>query len=87
MLVLDCPHCGPRDAGEFGHLGETVRRPDPADVTPTAWRAYLYLRDNPAGWVTETWLHRAGCRRYLVVERHTVTNEVRDVRPAREGSS
>ena len=82
MILLPCPNCGPRNAAEFRYVGESHVRPDPNTATPQEWRAYLYLRDNPAGWVSETWLHRAGCRRYLVVERHTVTNEVRDVREA-----
>jgi hypothetical protein len=38
------------------------------------------VRANPAGWTTETWFHRAGCRQHFVVERHTVTNEVRTSR-------
>jgi heterotetrameric sarcosine oxidase delta subunit len=80
VILLECPHCGPRDASEFRHAGERRTRPDPNATTPHQWREYLYLRDNPAGWVTETWAHRAGCRRYLAVERHTVTNEVRAVR-------
>ena len=84
MILLPCPHCGPRNAAEFRHLGELVPRPDPATAGPAEWRAYLYLRRNPAGWVTERWLHRAGCRKFLTVERHTVTNEVRSVRPAGE---
>lgn len=82
MIEIPCPWCGPRNASEFHHLGESRPRPEVATVDPEAWRAYLYLRDNPAGWVTETWFHRAGCRQYLTVERHTVTNEVRACRPA-----
>jgi len=54
------------------------QRARPGDGTgPEPWRSYLYLRSNPAGWVTEGWYHRAGCRRYLTVERDTLTNEVR----------
>ncbi len=82
MILLACPHCGPRNSAEFRWLGEVVHRPDPATATPEQWRAYLHLRANPAGWVTETWLHRAGCRKFLTVEPHTVTNEVRSARPA-----
>ncbi|MGH9040825.1 MAG: sarcosine oxidase subunit delta [Acidimicrobiia bacterium] len=82
MILLACPHCGARNAAEFRYLGEVVSRPDPDTATPEEWRAYLYRRRNPAGWVRETWLHRAGCRKFLTVERHTVTNEVRSVRPA-----
>ena len=84
MILLACPHCGSRNAAEFRYLGELVHRPDAATATAEAWRAYLYRRRNPAGWVTETWLHRAGCRKFLIVERHTVTNEVRSVRAAAE---
>ena len=47
---------------------------------PEEWRAYLYVKTNAAGWVTETWFHRNGCRRYLTLERHTVTNEIRGAR-------
>ena len=79
MILLPCPHCGPRNASEFRYVGESPHRPDVATSGPDEWRAYLYLKRNPAGWTTETWLHRAGCRRFLVVERHTVTNEVRSV--------
>ncbi|MGF1471445.1 MAG: sarcosine oxidase subunit delta [Rubrobacteraceae bacterium] len=80
MILLDCPYCGPRNASEFHYAGELSERPDPTGTTPGEWRTFLYLRDNPAGWTTETWFHRAGCRQHLVVERHTVTNEVRRTR-------
>jgi len=58
-----------------------VPRPDPGTATPADWRAYLYLRANTRGWVTETWYHRMGCRRFITVERHTQTNETRMVPP------
>lgn len=77
MILLDCPFCGPRNVGEFAHLGELTSRPDPADTTPEAWRSYLYLRDNRAGVVVERWLHRAGCRRYFDAARDTRDNTVR----------
>ena len=79
MILITCPHCGPRNVSEFRYAGEASERPDPNRTTPQQWRRYLYLRRNPAGWTTESWLHRAGCRRYLTVERNTVTNEVRAV--------
>ncbi|MGH3516751.1 MAG: sarcosine oxidase subunit delta [Haloechinothrix sp.] len=77
MILLPCPWCGPRDAAEFGYIGEVVVRPDPATATREQWRDYLYHRANPADWTTERWYHRMGCRRYLILRRHTVTNEVR----------
>jgi sarcosine oxidase, subunit delta len=82
VILLPCPHCGPRNASEFRYLGEALERPEPNAAGTGEWRAYLYLRRNPADWTTETWLHRAGCRKFLTVERHTVTNEVRAIGPA-----
>ncbi|MBA3308618.1 MAG: sarcosine oxidase subunit delta [Nocardioidaceae bacterium] len=87
MILLPCPWCGPRDAGEFGYVGEVGARPDPRTATPERWREYLYLRANVAGWGTERWYHRMGCRRYLTVERNTTTNEVRSATDAGEGAS
>ncbi|MEJ7795601.1 MAG: sarcosine oxidase subunit delta [Nocardioides sp.] len=77
MMQIPCPVCGPRHADEFRYVGELAARPDPAATTPTEWRDYLYLRRNRAGWTMERWYHRAGCRRYFVVERDTVTHEIR----------
>jgi sarcosine oxidase, subunit delta len=82
MMLVPCAWCGPRDATEFQHVGEAVPRPDGANATREQWRAYLYLRANPCGWTTETWYHRMGCRKFISVERHTQTNEIRAVRAA-----
>lgn len=83
MITLSCPWCGARNVDEFAYGGESRPRPDPVTTTPEAWRRHLYVAANPAGHVTETWLHRAGCRRFLVVERDTTTDAVRSVRPSR----
>lgn len=74
MLLVPCPNCGPRNAAEMHYVGEATPRPDPDGVTPAEWRAYLYLRANPAGLLRETWYCRSGCRRYFVLERNTVNN-------------
>ena len=76
MIRIPCPYCGLRNSDEFAYLGEARSRPE-GDVGAAEWRAYLYTRRNPAGWTTESWFHRSGCRKLLVAERHTVTNEVR----------
>ena len=81
MIRIPCPHCGPRNALEFRYVGEVSERPDPNETGIEEWRTFLYTRNNPAGWTTETWYHSAGCRQHFVVERHTVTNEVRASRP------
>lgn len=84
MLLITCPHCGPRNVDEFSFGGEIVPRPSP-DADRGAWRDYLYMKDNVAGWQEERWFHGSGCRRYLVAERNTVTNEIRSVRDANGG--
>lgn len=92
MITIPCPWCGLRNSTDLRYVGESHARPDPNTASPQEWRAYLYERDNPAGWTTETWYCRAGCRRYFTVERHTLSNAIRASRPPRrqvdlEGSS
>lgn len=78
MFQIPCPHCGPRNAAEFRHSGEGGgARPDPQATTPEEWRRYLYEKRNVAGWTAESWYHGFGCRKFIAVQRHTVTNEVR----------
>lgn len=87
MLQIPCVHCGPRNAQEFVQAGEIVPPPSLGSATPQQWREFLYVRDNPAGWVRERWYHGMGCGRFMEVERHTVTNVVRtaqDVAASRE---
>ena len=79
MILIRCPWCGPRDAGEFGYSGEMRPRPETASASPPRWREYLYFPANPRRQVTETWYHRMGCRRFITVERDTGTNESRPV--------
>lgn len=75
MILVPCPYCGRRNASEFRWLGEVRERPDPATATLVQWRHYLYMRRNVAGWSSERWFHHAGCGRYIVILRNTVTNQ------------
>jgi len=84
VLLLRCPHCGPRNSSEFHYAGEIGARPDPRSVEPARWREYLYTRRNPCGPTTERWFHRAGCRRFVTVLRDTLTNEVHATAPVGE---
>jgi sarcosine oxidase, subunit delta len=79
MLRIHCPWCGPRDEPEFRWAGEVpaVGPGARGQVSDTAWAEYLFLRDNPKGLVRERWLHAAGCRKWFVVVRNTVTHEIR----------
>ena len=82
MLRLPCPFCGERDETEFRFRGDaTVVRPG-AGAGLDEFNAYIYERANPLGWHTEWWLHAAGCRRLLKVERDTLTHEIRSVTAA-----
>jgi heterotetrameric sarcosine oxidase delta subunit len=78
MLLISCPHCGPRAEDEFVHGGDAggVRPADPASLDDAAWTAYLYFRDNPVGAHQEYWFHRFGCRRWLVLRRDTLTHQI-----------
>ena len=53
MLRIACPFCGSRDEVEFRYRGDAGRgRPAP-EAGEEAFAAYVYERDNPAGWHQE----------------------------------
>ncbi|HVN99431.1 MAG TPA: sarcosine oxidase subunit delta [Steroidobacteraceae bacterium] len=79
MLRIECPWCGVRDEIEFRYRGD-AGAPRPAGDAPAAeFIAHVYERSNPRDWHAEWWLHVAGCRRLLRVERHTLTHAIRSV--------
>ena len=51
MLLIDCPHCGPRDETEFSYGGEAhVAYPaDPHALSDAEWARFLFYRANPQG--------------------------------------
>jgi len=51
MLLIDCPHCGPRDETEFSCGGEAhIARPLAENsITDAEFAEYLFWRDNPKG--------------------------------------
>ena len=81
MLLIDCPHCGPRDQSEFTCGGEAhIARPaDPDALTDEQWADYLFMRTNPKGPHRERWMHAHGCRRWFNVRRDTLTHEIYSV--------
>ena len=85
MLRIPCPWCGERDETEFRYRGDASRTRPAPDADLAAFTAYVYERDNPLGWHSEWWLHVAGCRQLLKVERHTLTHQIRSVTPAAPG--
>jgi heterotetrameric sarcosine oxidase delta subunit len=80
--LISCPHCGARPVEEFSIRGDaSLRRPHPT-ASEKDWSDYVYFRDNPMGRHREFWHHHLGCRRWLIVERDTVTHAVFSVEDA-----
>ncbi|GGA61700.1 sarcosine oxidase subunit delta [Pseudoclavibacter endophyticus] len=84
MLLIECPHCGPRDETEYHYGGQAgVPYPDdPSALSDREWAAYLFYRDNPAGAFTERWMHAGGCRKWFEAVRDTRTYAFESTRAA-----
>ena len=78
MLLIHCPHCGPRPETEFRGGGEAhVARPvDPARLDDAQWAEFLFFRTNPKGLHAERWLHAHGCQRWFNALRDTVSDRI-----------
>lgn len=76
MLLIHCPHCGPRDEIEFhaGGEAERVRPADPSALSDEEWGDFLFMRRNLKGPQTERWYHFAGCRHWFVLTRDSHTH-------------
>ncbi|MGO1182832.1 MAG: sarcosine oxidase subunit delta [Micrococcaceae bacterium] len=77
MMLIHCPHCGPRDEVEFHYGGQAhVAYPeDPHALNDREWAEYLFYRDNPKGRFAERWQHSTGCRKWFNAVRDTQTYE------------
>ncbi|HUF87129.1 MAG TPA: sarcosine oxidase subunit delta [Thermohalobaculum sp.] len=82
MLRIPCPFCGPRDETEFSYEGDASVTYPALDAPEEDWFEAVFLRDNPRGPHTELWHHANGCRAFLVVERDTLSHEIRSARLA-----
>ena len=73
MLVIPCPHCGPRDQIEFraGGEGNRARPADPALLSNPEWAEHLFMRRNIKGPQLKRWLHAAGCGKWFMLTRDT----------------
>ena len=78
MLLINCPHCGPRPELEFRYGGEAhvARALEPAKIDDQDWAAFLYLRTNPKGLHFERWRHASGCGRFFNCVRDTVSDNI-----------
>lgn len=79
MLQIECPHCGPRAQAEFVYE-RTMDSVVPIDTPPDAAIEKLFTRANPRGMDDELWRHTYGCRAWMVISRHRVTNEISAIR-------
>ena len=84
MLIIPCPHCGPRPEIEFRYAGEAhiARPPDPQTRTDEEWADFLYMRSNPKGRHAERWRHFHGCGRFFNCLRDTITDRIERTYPA-----
>lgn len=79
MLLVHCPHCGPRAQAEFVYerTVDSVVQPD-APLEQAMER--LFTRANPRGVDEELWRHTYGCRAWMILRRHRVSNVIDSVR-------
>ena len=75
MMQFNCPHCGPRAQGEFIYE-RTVDSVVTLDMPAEAAMETLFTRNNPRGIDDEIWRHTFGCRAWMIVSRHRVTNDI-----------
>ena len=79
MLLIACPHCGPRAQIEFTYE-RTVDSVVQPDVPAAEAMERLFTRANPRGLDDEIWRHSFGCRAWLVMTRHRATHEITAIR-------
>ena len=79
MMLIDCPHCGPRAQVEFAYE-RTVDSVVQPDAAPDDAMAHLFARANPRGLDQEIWRHSYGCRAWLVMTRDRVTHTISEIR-------
>ena len=87
MLRINCPFCGVRDHSEFSYGSDASIEYPAIDAPLKEWHDAVFLRENIRGMQSETWHHGSGCRMWLVVERDTMTHEIKSVRPAHPGNT
>ena len=87
MIRINCPFCGERDHSEFTYGGDATIEYPALDAPMEAWHDAIFLRENIRGMQAETWHHVNGCRMWLVVERDTMTHEIKSVRAAHDGNA
>ena len=78
MLLIACPHCGPRAQIEFVYE-RTLDSIVPVAAEPAEAMRRLYTRENPRGVSEELWRHTHGCRAWLLIVRHRISHDITSV--------
>ena len=79
MMLIPCPHCGPRAQDEFVYE-RTMDSLVSLDAASEKAMETLFTRTNLRGVDEELWWHSFGCCAWMVMRRHRVTNEIESVR-------
>ena len=75
MLLIPCPHCGPRPEIEFRCGGQAHLARDP-QASDAGFASFLFYRDNAKGVVAERWNHAGGCQRWFNALRDSVSDAI-----------
>ncbi|HLT89336.1 MAG TPA: sarcosine oxidase subunit delta [Woeseiaceae bacterium] len=80
MHLIHCPHCGPRAQTEFRYRIDAEGVPvEWENESPDEAHRRTFYRTNAIGFHRELWWHEAGCRSWLVIERHNRSHAIRSV--------
>jgi heterotetrameric sarcosine oxidase delta subunit len=74
--MIECPNCGSRNTAEFRFGGEVVAYPEHGIETCYENVERVWMRENVRGRQIERWFHLAGCRRWVTLERDTLSNSL-----------
>jgi sarcosine oxidase, subunit delta len=83
MKIMNCPLNGPRNIAEFVYGGEARAMPDADRCMDAEWADHVFMHDNPAGEVTEWWLH-APTAFWFIARRDTRTDQILETMTVRE---
>lgn len=75
MLLIPCPHCGPRDQTEFTYGGLKTPLPD-LNGSLRDWHRAVHLRTGDGQVRSELWCHTAGCESWITVRRDLKTHQI-----------
>jgi sarcosine oxidase subunit delta len=83
MKLITCPINGARNAQEFVCGGEVKTQPAAGPVDARVWSDYIFMQDNPMGFVREWWCH-VPSGYWFIAERDTATDTILRTYPVAE---